>query len=145
MMNKSANLMASVIVIFFAGFFYYQANQLPSTNINEFGPALMPKIYSVILLILGIFLLFQSLRLKRERVKTGKSVLITMGVLILTVFLIPILGFYLVAWLFLILFFWITKQRTRKILIAIPLSTIIIIYLFFERLLSVPIPKGMFF
>lgn len=144
-MSKFGNLIASVIVISFAGFFYYQANQLPSTSINEFGPALMPKIYSVILLLLGIILLVQSLKIKGEMEKTGKSVLITMVVLVLSVFLIPILGFYLVAWLFLLLFFWITKQRTRKILIAIPLSTIILIYLFFERLLSVPIPKGMFF
>lgn len=146
-MRNHSNIIASILVILVGIFFYYQAELLPGTDLNEFGPALMPRIYSAILIILGIILFVQSLKVQQnmEPKEKLKFVLISMGIFIGAVFLIPFLGFYLIAFLFLLLFFRITGVKKRTIIVGIPTATVIMIYLFFERLLSVPIPKGMFF
>lgn len=75
---------------------------------------------------------------------TGKA--IKYGViLIIYVALTATLGFYISTPLYLLGGMWMLGQRNKKLMIGVAIGTPLIIFLFFDLILGIKIPMGMFF
>lgn len=145
---KTKDLIASIIVMAMAGFFYYKTFSFPSLAMQETGPAFIPRIYCVALMLLGVILFISALRRAKDTSKKNHEatnrVLIMIGLMILYVFLIPNVGFYLTTLCLVFLFLWLSKIRKKVVLIATPIGAIVFVYLVFHVFLSVQLPRGLF-
>lgn len=72
-------------------------------------------------------------------------VLLSMILIVVYVFIIAKLGFYVSTLLFLTLILWITKVRRLLTLVTVPIGTLLFLFLFFQKLLKVSLPTGIFF
>mgnify|MGYP001398708189 CR=1 FL=1 len=145
---KRANLIASVLVMAVAAYFYYLTFSFPTVSAQETGPAFVPRIYCGALMLLGLILFIQGLLHKeKEDGQQGKMgmVFAVMGVMLLYLFLIALAGFYASTVLMVLALLWIFKVRSPVLLICIPAGTALFVFLFFEELLAVPMPSGLFF
>ncbi|MFD1067031.1 tripartite tricarboxylate transporter TctB family protein [Oceanobacillus locisalsi] len=143
---KTSNIIASTIFIIGGILVFFYTNSFPSTPGEDVGSAFMPKIYASFLTILGVILLFKSIFINNEEGK-GNIVKIIMYILTFTIFiiLIPILGFYVSAIIFLIMLLVISKERNKFYYLILPIGIIVFIYLLFQQLLNVPLPEGLLF
>lgn len=146
MIKKNVNLISSILVMCISVMFFYLTLSFKKVESNEVGAAFMPRVYAIVLIILGIILFLQSLKSKDEENPSDfKMVAITMGVIAGYILLTPMLGFYistLISVLALLLF---SRVRKPILLITVPMGISLFIYVCFEKLLHVPIPFGMFF
>lgn len=113
---------------------------------------MMPIIYSVALLILSFLLGVQTIRkgkTSEENITTAEGrlprVFLVMGIIFVYIASIQILGFYSSTILFLLLFMLLMRATSWGVATLVSMGTTGIIYLFFEILLNIPIPKGIFF
>ncbi len=143
---KKANQIASLIGIAIAMFFFVLTFQFKQIEYQDTGPALMPRLYSGVLIVLALILFFNSYRTK-EKVEKGnvKMALITMALVLTIVVLIPIIGFYIITPIVIFVFLKICQQTNKKILFGLPIGVVLFIFVFFQKILSVPIPTGIFF
>lgn len=143
---KMVNLIASFLVLLISGYFYYLTTSFPSINAQVTGPAFIPRFYIYGLICLSIILILQSLKIKNEKVSGNtKMVLLSMILIVVYVFIIAKLGFYVSTLLFLTLILWITKVRRLLTLVTVPIGTLLFLFLFFQKLLKVSLPTGIFF
>ena len=143
---KRINFIAGFLVIAVSGYFYYLSNSFPSIKAQLTGPAFMPRFYIYVLVDLSIILILNSLRLENNKISGNiKMVFISMGLVFLYAVLIPNLGFYVSTLFFLTTLLWVSKVRKPITLITIPIGTLLFLFLFFQTLLKVPLPTGIFF
>lgn len=144
---KRADLISSIIVMAVAIFFFYQTFAFPDTGADsETGPEFIPRIFSTLLMILGIILFIKSFTTKEEAPTTKvKMIALTIGILFVYMLLINFLGFYSSTILFVLVLLLITNIRKIALLITVPISIALFIFVFFENLLTVPIPTGILF
>lgn len=143
-MKINNNLIISLIIMGIALLFFYQTYSFPNVNTQDTGPAFMPRIYAGVLMLLGIFLFFSSFKsVEESQEKNTNLVFIIMGILFIYILLIPIIGFYIVTPIYLFVFLWIVAVRNVIVLISIPIITTSLVFLFFQKLLNVPIPLGL--
>jgi len=129
----------------FASVFFIQTYQLPEVSSLQTSAAFMPRMYSVLLFICGLLLLLQSFR-KSGNIKVENKKLLSLLVLLLLLYIIlmPIIGFYVVTPVFLFIALWFLKVRGKWSLILVPSIATLSVFLFFQYLLKVPIPLGLF-
>lgn len=150
---KNEKVIGSVVFLIISGLFFVLTLDFPTVAATaDVGPSFMPRIYSFFLALLAIILLIQGIRenIKKEKdsVTTYENIGLVLIIMLLTtvyVFLIPYLGFYLVSLVFIILFLLISRVKKISSIILVSIFTNVFIYVFFERLLHVPIPMGMLF
>jgi putative tricarboxylic transport membrane protein len=147
---KTANIVSSFIAILIAAFFFIMTYQFKDIDVQDTGPAFMPRLYAGILIVLAFLLIVNSMRskLKEQKNDSGsnfKLVFITMVLMTGLIILIPFIGFYISAPIVIFIFLKICKQKNLFLLIGLPLGVILFVYLLFERLLLVPIPTGSIF
>jgi putative tricarboxylic transport membrane protein len=147
---KTANLVSSFIAIFIAVLFLIMTFQFKDINVQDTGPAFMPRLYAGILIILAILLIINSIRSNTKEQKNDsdsnfKLVFITMVLMTALIILIPIIGFYISAPIMVFIFLKICKQKSLFLLIGLPIGVVLFVYLLFEKLLLVPIPTGSIF
>ena len=108
----------------------------------------LPRIVFVGLLICAIALLVTSFTKTHEQAEsTGtdwKRLGISAGVALVYLILIPILGFYLATFLYLVATMFVFGVKSWKILVAVPVIFNIVIYLAFEKLLTIFLPAPFF-
>jgi cell division protein FtsW (lipid II flippase) len=120
----------------------------PELKNNELGPAFLPRIYCGLLIIFGLILFIQGLLDKNkeaEKVKTFGYALMSMVIVFLYILVLPYIGFYIstvFAMLGLLLF---SKVRRVLLLVSVPIGAVLFVYLVFELMLKVQIPKGSLF
>jgi len=73
------------------------------------------------------------------------SALFMAFVLLVYTVAIATIGFYLATPLYLFISMWTLGQRNTKLIFAVSLLTPLVVYLFFDLLLKLQIPKGIFF
>ncbi|WP_286953204.1 MULTISPECIES: tripartite tricarboxylate transporter TctB family protein [Aminobacterium] len=113
---------------------------------------MMPIIYSVALIILSFLLGVRSIRKEKSSeenvVQTEEPlsrVFFVGGIIFAYIASIEILGFYSSTILFLFLFMFLMRAASWLVTTLVSVGTTVVIYFFFETLLNIPIPKGIFF
>jgi putative tricarboxylic transport membrane protein len=113
---------------------------------------MMPIIYSVALIILSFLLGLRTIRKENSseenvvRTEEPLSRVFLVGSIIFAyIASIQILGFFSSTILFLLSFMFLMRAASWVVTTLVSLVTTTVIYLFFETLLNIPIPKGIFF
>ncbi|KJS82599.1 MAG: hypothetical protein JM58_14685 [Peptococcaceae bacterium BICA1-8] len=124
---------------------YIQTTTLPPEA------ALFPRISISIISLTGIVILVKSLKSKVRKSSTimSKNVIIAFIGLLVTYFLLKILGFYSTVFLF-ILFMFLHIKKERKLITVLKASifslfSTIILYLAFYKVMSLMTPTGLLF
>jgi hypothetical protein len=146
MIKKNADLIISILVISVGCLFFYLTLFFKTTDTTEVGAAFIPRVYTTMLVILGIMLFFQSLKSKAEDIPSDfKMVAISIGLTAGYILLTPVLGFYIATLVSVLAFLLFSRVRKPILLIVTPVGISLFVYVCFERLLRVPIPWGLFF
>ncbi len=142
---KKADIFISLCLIALGSSAYYVA----SSEYNE-GTQYAPILYSVGLIILALILLASSL-LKKKTENGGQArpqsllrLLTVLGFIAAYIALIHYAGFYVSTELFLVLFMIAMKATTPLKSVLIATVVVGLLYLFFNVVLMVPTPSGIF-
>lgn len=143
---KTPNIIISIISIIFGVLVYVFTLDFPQLTGSDSGPAFMPRIYAIFIMIFGISLLVKSIFFSNEEANPiSKKVLIYILMFIIYICLIPLIGVYGSTVLFLVFMLWFSQVRRLVVLIAVPAGAVLFIFLFFQQLLNVPIPGGLLY
>ena len=142
------NLIIGIVIVLVGIFFIANTLDFPDLKLEPIGPAFMPRLYSILLIFLGLILVIKALREREEKASTESNIkyaLLSMLIVIVYVLLIPLVGFYISTFIFTIVFLYFSKVRSKIILISIPTGAIVFIYICFDKILKVAIPVGSLF
>lgn len=158
----------SVILIIVCSLLYIATYSFRILKIDPFGSVLFPRVVLILIILLAVLLyIFSKSSVNNESVKDNQIgnqddinsmsekkvnndvglVLLFLLLCIIYVIIIPILGFYFSTFVFLFLFLWVLGDRnTKKIPTNVFISLIftIIIYLFFQKVVYIMFPQGLF-
>lgn len=139
-------LLISFVVIVLACVFLVQTLRFPAADSQDIGAAFMPRVYCLALIILGIVLMVQEWR-KAPEVNQGsiKMALGAMAGTVIYIYLITVIGFYVITPVMGFLFLWVMKVRRPFVLLGIPLGISVFIYTVFGKILHIPLPEGSLF
>jgi hypothetical protein len=150
---KKANIIASIVIVIFTGFYAYLTSQLPARNLpNTLGSAFMPWLLATLLFSLSVCLLIvNAVRGTREDADPNISLKEGFSVIFLTVFVyvyvkaIEMLGFIAITPFFLAALMWISGARKWKEITLLSIASTLGIYLFFQKIFKVILPHGTLF
>lgn len=117
------------------------------------GPGFIPFLTGSLLIFLSSISLIKSFvvpsnsgpaKIFGEGVRWDKLVLVV-AALFAYIFLLPVLGYFVVTFLFLILLGKIIEPRGWKVILIISILSVVISYLVFGYWLKVQFPKGLFY
>ena len=143
---KKSNIFVSIIIILIGIFTLIEVKSFPQGQNNVVGPGFFPGIIATILIILGIILFIQSIRIKKDEDKKvnlfnkeNKLAYIIMGITLIYLVAMNYIGFLISSIIYLTTLIILYGENNKiKSLIA---STIIssAIYFVFSMLLNVPL------
>ena len=147
---KRTNIILGVILTLFCGYYGYLITQLPDRNLpNTLGSAFMPWVLNICLIVLSILLMAVSaIRGSNEKCDFHISLKEGAGVILLTVFVyiyvqvMSYLGFLIITPFFLAALMLITGSRKWKEIGFVSLGATFGIYLFFQKVFQVILPRG---
>lgn len=145
---KIPNYIGGILTIILAGFFYSRTFNFPNLQAQDIGAAFMPRVYCILLILLGGILIVQGFLDKSENSgseNTMKYAMLSMVFILVYIILVPILGFYISTLLLVLGMLLFSKVRSKVILVTIPIGTILFIFVFFQQLLKVSVPLGSLF
>jgi len=150
---KKANLIISVLLVIFGGYYVYLIGRLPARNLpNTLGITFMPRLLVACLFLLAALLFIgTALNKTREHFDPGISLREGIGVLFLTVFVyvyvqaMSLLGFVITTPFFIAVLMLMTGSRKWKEIVTIALVSPLCIYLFFQKIFKVILPRGSLF
>jgi putative tricarboxylic transport membrane protein len=140
-----------VISLVFAAFVFCATLDFPSLEGGYPGPALFPRILSLLFALCGLVLIFQDVKADRSNMDRKAffpgwaatwNAISVIAVVVLYMLVVDILGFILTA---LILFSVLMKKLGVGVLRSLVLSFAVTIgiYLLFNKMLMVPLPWGL--
>lgn len=145
---KIPNYISGVITIIIGGFFYTLTFNFKKLGSQLIGAGFMPRLYCVLLIVLGLILLVQTYRSQSgndEKKGAMKYAIGAMGIVLLYIIGIPIIGFYFATVLMVLGLLLFSGVRHKMILLLVPIGSSIFIFIAFEKLLKVSIPHGIWF
>ena len=120
------------------------------------GPEVVPRGIGAIMIILSLVVIFLSSRKKAEKTKSEsrevrRSVLVTIGIVLLFAILTPVLGIYVMAFLLPLIFHIALyeeedKYSKRRLSITLTVSIVLVALLsgVFHKVLHLDLPTGIF-
>ncbi|WP_180994370.1 tripartite tricarboxylate transporter TctB family protein [Bacillus sp. Marseille-P3661] len=148
---KNEKIIWSIIVIVIACLFFSLTFSFPKNlTPTDVGPGFMPRLYAIILVLFSMILIFQGLKEKKQtedQPESGniKLAFLTMFLTIVFVALIPVIGFYVITPIIMIIFLKMTRVKNLLTILLVPAGTTLFIFIFFHKMLKVPVPTGIFF
>jgi hypothetical protein len=144
---KQANkrdIIISVVLIFLGIIAIVAAQNYPKQS------RVIPVIYSSLLIMLSLFLLVKSFKLdpKKKNLDLNepyKKFFVVATAILIYILAIRFLGFYSSTFVFMVVFMILLKAARLKTVLLISITTIGLIYLFFDMMLHIPIPGGIIF
>jgi len=114
---------------------------------------MIPFIYSSALIALSFLFGLRTVMARKRSEKEDPTqidepifrVFLVMAIILGYIVSIQVLGFFTSTMLFLLLFMGIMHATSWYISIAVSVLTAVLIYFFFETLLHIPVPEGIFF
>ena len=114
---------------------------------EEAGPALIPRMWIYLILILSGVVLWQALRGKDKAApkieKTGLVVL-TLAIFIGYFLVMPFIGYFLSTFLFIVVMLHLLSYRKKILIYVIAVGWTLFSYLVFYKLLYIQLPLGVF-
>jgi hypothetical protein len=151
---STKSLLEGIFVLSLGGIIFIliptQVEEIPGME-TIMSPSALPTIISIILIILGAGLIFQSLRMAvpKPSQEIPKQVVfrvvISVILLILNTILLSHLGFVVTSSIFLGIFAFLFGSRNIAKIIFSMTFIPILIWLFIEKLFNIPLPRGIFF
>lgn len=154
-------LILALMLVILSILIYTQTGDLPSMNESQLDPGSFPQLIAILLGLLSLFLVIQkSIQLIKTRegkplkeslravLIEHKLVFITLALLLFYIIAIQIIGFIISTILFMVTTALIIGPRTKKDIITISSIALILtvsLYLFFQNVLQVRFPTGLFF
>ena len=149
---RLANIIVSIILLVFSGFYALLIVRLPSRDLpHTLGAAFVPWVLAGLLALLSLMLLVGSIISKSEDtpVSVPKRDLfgITGLLLLIAVYvkLMSYLGFIPVSIVFLALLTWVAGSRKPLGILVFSVTATTIVYLLFQKFFSVQLPAGIFY
>lgn len=151
---RQANIVISVLLIAFTGFYAVLIARLPDRNLpHTLGAAFMPWVLAGTLLFLSLLLLINSIKDRQIPVDLNTSMSLKeltgiAGFIILIVFyilLLNYLGFVLASILFMAALIYLSGSRKPLEISFFSVATTIVVYLLFEKFFEVQLPDGTLF
>jgi len=115
--------------------------------VQEAGPAVIPRLYIFLVLVLSGLILIQIFRGREKKVsnidRTGLLVLVT--VTLIGYFLVmPFAGYFLSTFIFIVLMLYMLSYRKKRLIWLIAGGWVIFSYFVFYKLLYIQLPLGLF-
>jgi putative tricarboxylic transport membrane protein len=138
-------------MIVIAGGVFYQTREMPKEAHGTLGAAQWPRFIAIVLLIFTGILALQTAFLKKDtpsplnlRSPGMKRVFALFGVLIAFGILMPIVGFLLASFLFIIATMLVMGERKKSWIFGSSIGITVGIYIVFEYLLKLMLPRPFF-
>lgn len=142
---ETRDIFLSLVIIIFAAMAFIYSNNF-STN-EFYGPDFFPKIITIFMAILGVYMLISSVLRKRKSTEEFiiNKHLITKIILFIVLMaayfsLFFVVGFIISSIIFLIVAQWIFGVKNKIILFAVSILVPIGLFVFFTQLFNIPIP-----
>ncbi|MEL7568696.1 MAG: tripartite tricarboxylate transporter TctB family protein [Dehalobacterium sp.] len=141
-----AEIISGGLFLGFAGWFLNQTLKFPAPlNPFDVGSAAFPKLITITILFLSIILIIQGIRgyntnLHKIIIKRQYRVIISIVTLVIYVILMPVLGYYISTFIFMILMLILAGEWKVKNVVLITIGFLLFSKLGFEILLNVPLP-----
>ena len=134
-------------IIIISLFFYYQTVlfQIPGT-VNITSPALIPRIWIIILILLSILLLIKSKTKKSEIIDSSpKTVLIIIAFLLIYLVAMQWVGYFFTTPVFILATMCLLKYRKVAFMTINAFGFVLFSYFIFNKLLHIDLPMGWWF
>lgn len=150
---KKVDLIISIILIAFIGFYAFLTINLPARNLpNTLGSDFMPWILVICLSLLSILLLLKAIFGRTVEkgdstisLKEGLGVLFLTAIIFVYVKAICLFGFIIITPIFIAVLMLFTGSRKWKEVVIVSLVATFGIYLFFQKIFQVLLPAGTIF
>jgi putative tricarboxylic transport membrane protein len=138
-------------MLLIAGGVFYQTKDMRDTVFGSLGAAHWPRFIAVVLLIFTVLLLIQTIFSKSSQssplnFKSGgiKRVFALFGILIAFGITLPILGFLLSSFLFIVVVMLVMGEKKKSWIIYSSVGITVGIYIIFDYLLKLMLPRPFF-
>ncbi len=134
-------------IIIISLFFYYQTMlfQIPGT-VNITSPALIPRIWIIILIFLSVLLLIKSKNKKSEIIDSSpKTVLIIIAFLLIYLVAMQWIGYFFTTPVFIFSTMYLLKYRKVAFMTINAFGFVLFSYFIFNKLLHIDLPMGWWF
>ncbi len=148
---RLANIIASIILLVFSGFYATLIYRLPSRDLpHTLGAAFVPWVLAGLLAILSLMLLVNSIMSRDDTpvVLPRRDLFGITGLLLLIalyVKLMSYLGFIPVSIVFLSVLTWVAGSRKPLGIAIFSITTTMVVYFLFQKFFAVQLPAGVFF
>ena len=152
-MGRDAGIGLALLLL--CALLYWQAGLAPAPPFVSIGPAFYPRVVTVLLAVLAVWLIAEDVLKKRRALnqKAGTHSSYGRVVLAFTVFLgyviaLGFLGYMTSTFFFVLALSWAIGPRSFgevPKLVAVAAGTALVTYLVFEKYLYVFLPRGLFF
>jgi hypothetical protein len=138
---KRANILTSILLFAFAGYYAYLISRLPTREIPyTLGADFMPWVLTGCLVLLSTLLLLKSLLFKEERVvaveispKEVAGILSLLAIIVAYIEAMIYFGYVFITPLFIAAMMLISGSRKLREIILFPIGITFAVYLFFHR------------
>lgn len=157
-------ILIGLALIVLGAVIYLQSNDFPALNEVHLDAGSFPKLIAALLILLSLVLILQKgIALMRSRTPGGrpgmgerfrsfyreyKLVILTLVIFFVYIFLMQFIGFVVSTILFIVVTGLLVGSRAKKDILVISIVSIAITlgtYFFFENVLNVRFPSGIFF
>jgi len=159
LIKAKRDLINSIILVAFCCYAYYGATLIPDRSYGKTGADFFPKIVIGIVAFLSICLLIHSIyRMTREKeskitvspknlFQENKKVILTFVIFGLYIVLLEYIGYFVSSVLFLLALYYLLASKKQKIWVVLlgAVALTYLLYLIFQKALSVFLPAGLLF
>ncbi len=144
---KKADIIVALLVIPICLYVFYESTKWPVVALLG-RPFIIPRGVAGFLLVAALLLLYRALTgraLPLEKRLEGADLRRVTLVAILTfayLFAVVYIGFDATTFLYMLCFVWILGERRWSVLILVAVLTPLIVYVIFDTVLHVPLPRG---
>ncbi|MBW2149359.1 MAG: tripartite tricarboxylate transporter TctB family protein [Deltaproteobacteria bacterium] len=149
---KWSDIIVGIFLLLFGFHIFYVSGKLEVMRKVSFGgPEFFPRLSASLMMICSVLLIANALRGKAldKRMKaTFKDLRWVIFVFTLTggfVALIDILGFLTSTSIYLLIFLLIVRERRILVIASTAIMLPLFVFLFFEKLMGIPLPDGLLF
>lgn len=149
---KKANVIISLILLGFTGFYAFLTSQLPDRNLpNTLGGDFIPWTLTILLVFFSTALLLISFFEKSEQkqivtsLKEIGGILLLVGFIALYVRVMLVMGFLATTPVFMAIIMRIIGAKNIKEIVIFSIATTLLVYLLFSKIFVVVLPVNRFF
>ncbi len=138
------NIMIPASLVVLSLVFWFFSYEFPQETA---GPADIPRLYLILILVLSGVLLFQAIRGKEKsvpRLERKRFLALLIAILIAYFLLMPVIGYFLSTFVFIVIMLHLLGYGKKGLIWVIAGGWIVFSYFLFYKLLYIQLPLGLF-